>query len=324
MLDIKKEDVKKILLLRMDRIGDMFCTTPAFRALREAYPHAQIDLVASTGNAGVVADNPHIDNLYAFPLKKLWQWPLHFLRYKFAGYDLVVAFNGQSKTTGRLARFINAPLTVGTWYRATEEYYDETVRYRNGDHTIDFQLQVASELGAPSDDVSMVFPVSDELLERARSRFPQKEGKKRVAIFIGNAKKKDTRWPEDKFVQLTAQLLERGDVDIHIVAGPGDEVLLDGFTWSENCVLYPGGSLKELGAFLKTCDLFVTSSSGPMHLAAAVDAPMVAILADYTYECWRPLGELHSIVESGQPGVQVGNVTVEAVLESVSARLGAM
>lgn len=318
---INKDTIHKILLLRTDRIGDMFCTTPAFRALREAFPNARIELVASEGNRAVVEDNPHIDALHTFPLKKIWQWPYHFLKYRLGRYDLVVAFNGQSKTTGRLTRFINAPLSVGTWYRATAEYYDETVRYRPGDHTIDFQLQVAEHLGAPSSDTSMVFPVEDSLIDAARKKYPRTQGKKRVSIFIGNAKKVDTRWPEEKFVQLADRLAARGDVEVHIVAGPGDEGLLEGFTWGENLRLYPGGSLKELGAFLKTGDLFVTSSSGPMHLAAAVDAPMVAILAEYTHECWRPLPDIHRIVQSGKPGVQVGNVTVDAVYEAVEAML---
>ena len=315
------QDIKKILLLRADRIGDMFCTTPAFRAIREAYPHAQIDLVASAGNRAVAVNNPHIDNLFTFPVKEPWKWPYHFLKYRFAGYDLVVNFNGESGTTSRLAKFINAPRMVGTWSRKTEAYYPETVRIRPGMHTIEFMLAVTEALGAPSNDVSMVFPVEDKLIERAKVKFPQRDGKKRVAVFIGNAKKVDTRWPEDKFVELVDRIILRGDTEVHIVAGPGDEVLLDGFTWSEDCVLYPGGSLQELAAYLKTCDLFVTSSSGPMHLAAAVDAPMVAILADFTFECWRPMAEIHRIVQSGLEGVQVGNVEVNTVVDAVNDML---
>lgn len=301
----------------MDRIGDMFCTTPALRAFRQAYPDAVIDLVASEGNRAVVQDNPHINTLFTFPLKKYWLWPYHFLNLKLRGYDMVVALNAASSTTSRLAAFINPKLKAGTWARKTENYYDLTVNQEVGDHTIDLQLRLAAALGAPSEDVSMVFPVSDPLVKRAQERFPRREGKKRVAVFIGNAKKVDTRWAEGKFVELTQRMIERGDVEVHIVAGPGDEGLLGGFTWNEDCVLYPGGSLQELGAFFKTCDLFVTSSSGPMHLAAAVDAPMVAILADYTFESWRPLADIHRIVQSGQPGVQVGNVTVDAVYEAV-------
>lgn len=321
LIQIDKDKVKKILLLRMDRIGDMFCTTPALRAIRQAYPDARIDMVASPGNRAVVADNPDIDRLFLFPLKQFWLWPLHFLKYRLARYDMVVALNGQSKTTARLAKFANAPVCVGTWYRATEQYYKDTVRYRPGEHTIEFQLRTAEAIGAPSDDTAMVFPVSDALKGAARTRYPRREGKQRVAMFIGNAKKVDTRWPEDRFAELAQRLIARGDVEIHVIAGPGDEGLLTPFTWTEDCVLYPGGSLQELGAFLSTCDLFVTSSSGPMHLAAAVDTPMVAILADYTYECWRPLSDIHTIVQSHQEGVQVGTVGVDEVFVAVTARL---
>jgi len=320
---IEKEKIGRILLLRMDRIGDMFCTTPALRAIRRAYPHARIDLVASPGNAAVVRDNPDVDSVEVFPLKRLWLWPLHFLKYRLRGYDMVVALNGQSKTTARLAKFVNAPVCVGTWYRATEEYYKDTVRNEEGEHTIDFQLRVAAALGADELAPAMVFPVGGETRERMAARFPRRAGKRRVAMFIGNAKKVDTRWPEDRFAELAKRLAARGDVEIYVVAGPGDEPLLAPFAWSGDCVRYPGGSLEELGAFLGTCDLFVTSSSGPMHLAAAVDAPMVAILADYTYACWRPLGAMHTIVQSGQPEVQVGTVTVDEVLAAVEGRLDA-
>lgn len=305
----------------MDRIGDMFCTTPALRAIRQGYPHARIDLVASPGNRAVVADNPDVDRVFTFPLKQFWRWPTHFLKYRLARYDMVVALNGQSRTTGRLAKFANAPVCVGTWYRASEQYYKDTVRYREGEHTIEFQLRVAEAVGAPSSDTSMVFPVDEALKARARTRYPRREGKKRVAMFIGNAKKVDTRWPEDRFAELADRLAARGDTEIHVIAGPGDEGLLPPFTWNDDCVLYPGGTLQELGAFLSTCDLFVTSSSGPMHLAAAVDAPMVAILADYTYQCWRPLADIHTIVQSGQEGVQVGTVTVDEVFDAVEGRL---
>ncbi|WP_419786278.1 glycosyltransferase family 9 protein [Pseudodesulfovibrio sp.] len=321
MLHIDKDRIRTILLLRMDRIGDMFCTTPALRALRRAYPDARIDMVAAPGNAAVVRNNPDIDSLAVFPLKKPWLWPLHYLKYRLRRYDMVVAFNGQSRTTARLAKFVHARHCVGTWARATENYFKETVRYQQGEHTIEFMLRTAGELGGTELDPAMVFPVADAVRERMAERFPRRQGKRRVAMFIGNAKKVDTRWPEDRFAELSKRLTARGDVEIYVVAGPGDEGLLPPFSWTDDCLRYPGGSLEELAAFLGTCDLFVTSSSGPMHLAAAVDAPMVAILADYTYMCWRPLADIHTIVQSHQPDVQVGTVTVDEVLEAVEYRL---
>ena len=319
---MKRDHIRKILLLRMDRIGDMFCTTPALRAIRRAYPDARIDLVASPGNAAVVRDNPDVDSVAVFPLKQFWLWPWHFLKYRLRRYDMVVALNGQSRTTARLAKFVNAPVCVGTWYRSTADYFKETVRYEEGEHTIEFQLRVAAALGATELDPAMVFPVDAATRDRMAARFPRRAGKRRVAMFIGNAKKVDTRWPEDRFAELARRLTARGDAEVWVVAGPGDEPLLAPFAWSDDCLRYPGGSLQELAAFLAAGDLFVTSSSGPMHLAAAVNAPMVAILADYTNICWRPLADIHTIVHSGREGVQVGSVGVDEVLAAVEARLG--
>lgn len=312
---------KKILLVRIDRIGDMLCSTPAIRAFRQAYPDARIDLVASNKNVCVVRENPDVDNVYVFPLNKIWLWPWHFMKYRLRKYDMVVSLNGSSKTASRLVAFTNAPVKSGTRSSETKAYYDTTIPNRKNEHVIRHMLRLAAEMGAPCDDERIVFPVDEALLDQARQRFPARPGLRRVAIFIGNAKKNETRWPADKFVELTGRLLEREDVEVYIVAGPGDEPLLEGFSWTDRCLRYPGGSLQALGAFLKTCDMFVTSSSGPMHVGAAVEVPMVSVLAGFTYNCWRPLGPMHRAVSSDHPGVDARSVPVDEVLAAANGLL---
>jgi len=312
---------KKILIIRIDRIGDMFSATPTIRALREAYPDARIDLMASDGNSIVVRNNPHIDNLYVFPLNKFWLWPLHFLKLRLTGYDWVVELNGISGTALRLARATGAKVKASPAHLRRKDEYNVTVTPSDTEHMVEQQLRLASKLGAPSDNTAMVFPVEQALIDRAHEKYPLKDGIRRIGVFIGNAKKTETRWPEDKFIALTDELLKNGQNEIYIIAGPGDEPLLDGFTFSDGCILYPGGSLEELGAFLKTCDLFVTSSTGPMHMAAACNIPMVAILAQYTYDCWRPLDDIHHIINSGHTGVDVTSVKVDEVLQTVEESL---
>lgn len=312
---------KKILIIRIDRIGDMFSATPAIRALREAYPEARIDLMASDGNSIVVRNNPHIDNLIVFPLKKFWLWPFYFLKLRLSGYDLVVELNGISGTATRLANATGARIKASPASGKRMPSYTVTVAPNNTEHMIMQQLRLTAELGAPGSGTSMVFPLEKALIDRAEQLYPHKEKTYRIAAFIGNAKKTETRWPEDKFIKLTDELLKDERAEVYIVAGPGDEPLLEGFTFTERCILYPGGSLEELGAFLKTCDVFITSSTGPMHLAAACDIPMVAILAQYTYDCWRPLGDIHTIVNSGHEGVDVNSIEVKEVLQAVQENL---
>ncbi|MBI9080415.1 MAG: glycosyltransferase family 9 protein [Pseudodesulfovibrio sp.] len=313
---------KKILIIRIDRIGDMFSATPTIRALREAYPDARIDLMASDGNAIVARNNPHIDNLYVFPLKKFWVWPMHFIRLRLTGYDWVVELNGISGTALRLANATGAKIKASPAHLKRRDAYNVTITPSDTEHMVKQQLQLAARLGAPSTNTTMVFPVDQALIDRARATYPIKAGTRRIGVFIGNAKKTETRWPEDKFVALTDELLKDKQNEIYIIAGPGDEPLLDGFTFSDRRILYPGGTLEALGAFLKTCDLFVTSSTGPMHLAAACDIPMVAILARYTFNCWRPLGDIHHIINSGHPGVDVTAIKMDEVLQAVKERLG--
>jgi len=312
---------KKILIIRIDRIGDMFSATPAIRALRETYPDARIDLMASDGNAIVVRNNPHIDNLYVFPLKKFWLWPLWFIKLRLTGYDWAIELNGISGTALRLAKATGAKLMASPAHYRRRSEYNVTVKTSDTEHMVEQQLRLTAELGAPSSDTSMVFPVEQSLIDRAHKKYARKDGLRRIGVFIGNAKKTDTRWPEDKFIALTDALLKDDQNEIYIIAGPGDEPLLEGFTFSNRRILYPGGSLEELGAFLNTCDLFVTSSTGPMHLAAACDIPMVAILAQYTYDCWRPLDDTHHIVNSGHKGVDVTSVTMEEALQIVQTSL---
>ena len=307
----------KILIIRIDRIGDMLSATPAIRALREACPDARIDLMASSGNAIVVRNNPHIDKLIIFPLKKFWLWPLYFIKLRLTGYDWVVELNGISGTATRLARATGAKIKASPANDKRRKEYNVTITPGGAEHMIHQQLRLAAELGATGNNADMVFPVKEEWTEHALAILPRRKGVRRIGIFIGNAKKTETRWPEDKFVALADQLARDKTIEVCILAGPGDRHLLEGFKWSDNCLLYLDKGLEDLSGFLKTCDLFVTSSTGPMHLAAACDIPMVAILAQYTYDCWRPLDDIHSIVNSGHPGVDVGNVEMNEVLEIV-------
>ena len=144
----------------------------------------------------------------------------------------------------------------------------------------------------------------------------------RSIVIISDAKKLKVRWPEDKFAELCVRLARETSATVYVLAGPADQALLGAFAglWSERLRLFEGRSLEEDAAFMEVCSLVVTSSSGPMHLAAAVGAPTVSILGDYTYDCWRPLGEDHRTIHSGLPHGEVRPVPVEDVFRVVQAR----
>ncbi len=307
---------ERMLLVRVDRIGDMLTSTPLFRALRESRPQMRIDLVASDKNRAAVEGNPHVDRCWVLPLKRYWTWPLLVLRLRGQGYGLAADLNpSYSRTSGYLVRWSGAPRRVSFSKKKAERFYTSLVPQSGTQHMIERQLNLARALGAEASEKGMVFPVPEPLRSSTRDTYPRCGSAPRVGLFVGNAKKVHTRWPEAKFAELARLLLAESSAEVFVLAGPADRGLLRVFDgrWSNRLRLLPEGTLAEIGAFLETCDLLITSSSGPMHLAAAVGTPTLSILAEHTYTCWRPLGDRHRAVHSGLDGVDVRPVPVDDV-----------
>ncbi len=319
----------RILLLRVDRVGDMLVTTPALRALRHAYGDARIDLVASDLNRAVVVDNPHIDRLWTLRLRRQWQWPWLLLQLRSQKYDLAVDLNtGHSRTSGMFVRYSGALERVSfkkTRRKRLQHCFDHTIPLVPGGHHVENQLRMARALGADALDPRLEFIVPQQAHRAVGKRFGPVSGAGRVCVFIGNAKKARTRWPIEKFVALTRALSEIPTLQIVILAGPSDKRLVSAFDelLGANCVLMMSTSLAETGALLQTCRLVVTSSSGPMHLAGAVGTATLSILAGSTYTHWRPLGAGHSVVRAFNDGTDVRSVPVDAVLQETRRLLGA-
>lgn len=94
----------KILILKRDKLGDLLLTTPLFQVLREAFPKAQIDLLASDYNAWVASGNPHLDHILSYPrvrigkrvvLKAAWSQARLFFALRRSHYDVVIVAQGE-------------------------------------------------------------------------------------------------------------------------------------------------------------------------------------------------------------------------------------
>ena len=307
---------ERILLVRIDRIGDMLTSTPVFTALRRTYPQARIDLVASSLNIDAVRRNPDLNETFLFPLKRFWMWPLLWARLRARRYDWAVDLNpSYSRSSGFLVWFCGARETFSFEKVKGNGFYENRSPQRPEEHMIDRQLNLSRALGALKTSPQMTFVVSEQARERAQQIYGKRSRPLRVGIFIGNAKKVHSRWPAGKFAELTEKLMRDQNLEIFILAGPTDRPLLAAFhsLGSDRCRIEQEGTLEDSGALLETCDLLITSSSGPMHLAAALGVPTLSILADHTYACWRPLGEIHHAVHCS--GEDVRNIGVEDVLK---------
>lgn len=323
---------RKLVLIRTDRIGDMLVTTPCIRALRQALPSARLDMVASALNAPAIQGNPWLDAVHVFDLHRPWTWPRLIGRLRAARYDAALVFNSNSRSACQLTRLLGTPERIGfsglpTHKGAKRKGYDSLYTWMpagRNQHVILNMLEKMEDLGVPAPSAHLDFTVPDAVDRAVRQRFPAVPGRLRLAVFVGNIKKIQNRWPVEKFRELTLRLLDKEeDLDLVILAGPSDRPLLQAFADLEHPRLdrFVGGTLQESGAFLKTCCAMVAGSSGPTHVAAALDVPVLAVVTKYNAAIWPPLGPYDVSVTPDTDIRDMRGIPVEPVEAMVRAFL---
>lgn len=311
---------KKILLLRTDRIGDMLITTPCFRALRRAYPQARLDVVASELNQIAIEGNPDIDNIYVYK-RQPWTWPGLIFALRANKYDAAIAFNGGSGSCCRLLSFLNIPERIT--YRPRkgfEKLFTRLLPSNGHEHVMLNMLAGLQGLNIAEAPPELVFQVQPQHIAKARELFPRVAGRLRLALFVGNIKKTENRWPVAKFAELAQALLSEPDLDLVFFGGESDRPLfkdLQAFEQNPRVSFFTGQTFQESGAFLMQCDGLVCGSSGPTHLAAALGVPVLAVITRYNVRCWRTLGPEDVYVTTPEDSKDMRGIAVQDVLGMV-------
>lgn len=311
--------IRRILVIKVARIGDTLFVTPVIRALREAFPHAKIHVIAHPKRMCVLFNNPDIDVLWGWGL---WNRLVHFPRMG-AYFDLVLVY-GEDGRLLKLARKVGG-LTVGFEQRdgALNRYLDLPVRKADTPlHAVDDRLQLLRAIGIPSRGKKLVYRVSREEGEWARAFMERYGDTLRIGFQVGGYPTKAYRdWPADHYVSLGRAILEDLKARIFLFGDRKDrrkaEYIRDGLG-GRAVVLAGSTDLRKTGALISLCHAFVTTDTGPMHIAFALDVPTVAI-----FHCMHP-GRLLGPVEDGgrhrviqmepPPGVECSrSLTMESV-----------
>ncbi len=124
-------------------------------------------------------------------------------------------------------------------------------------------------------------------------------GVRKVGVFPGAEFGPSKRWPLDSFAELVRALLQRPQVEVVIVAGPGEEgwaETVQGSAGHDAPIIGPSLDLGQLAGVLAHLDVLVTNDSGPMHIAAATGTPCVALFGPTNPTRTAPLGERHRVL----------------------------
>lgn len=314
--------MQRILVIRIDFLGDMICTTALLHALKQRWPSAEIHVLANKYNQEALARNPDISAVYTYVYSKQCErnqksgrvkaifdrlaliWQLRRLR-----FDLLVIPNGGvSKNSIQFAKQLN--VVDSRWHTDATEFDDrnpEHVANRPIHHEALSGFALLPELGPVDINKLKLFLYPDPQLQaKWRVRFGDRN-RPRIGLFVSN-KSPQRRWSWEKWQQLALNLSDQADVVIlYDPCAPPSEQQLASIKGRH--VLTP--SVDEFVAAVSQLDMVISADSAPVHISSALQIPVVALFESRPekYLRWYPLTR-HILLHAGP---EIEDISADAV-----------
>ena len=336
--DLRKQDFRKILLIKLSAVGDVVHTIPVLNKLRRRYPAAQLDWLVTSPIAELLQHNPSITNIIEFE-RDVWSTPWRLApfaayahlaaRLRAAVYDLVVDMHGQFRTAA-LTLATGAPARIGfdrprarVWGASPRKFPLEARRHawqgaREGSwlaythhiavptldlHAVDRYLNLGSILELDKGPADFSFPIPQSANSRVDSLLRQHHIDRADLVVMAPGTVWGTKhWGTEKFAKVAQHFLSRGFAVVLIGTQRERNVCEEVADLAPGAVDLAGmTTLSELAALIRRAALNITNDSGPMHLAVALNRPVISIFGP-TDPVWiGPYGRQHAVLHADLP-----------------------
>lgn len=287
---------RRILVIKLSSLGDLFHALPAVHGLKTGL-HATLDWVTQPEYAEVVSCFPDVDRVIPFPRRAFFRNLPAFLKdLRRESYDYVVDFQGLLKSAVA-ARMARSTARIGPSFHREGAwiFYTETAGPRNKDrHAVDENMDVLRHFGLPASTPE--FPV----------RFPEQEvdqPRPRVAI-LPVSRWPTKNWPVASFAEVARRLQSEAGASIFLVGGADNVTACSGIAdrLPRPAVNLAGKlSLVQTGAWLARMNLLISNDSGPVHMAAALNVPVLAVFGSTDPKRTGPFGTIHRTLSLSLP-----------------------
>ena len=307
---------RRILCLRLERIGDLLMTLPALAELRALAPDGVIELVVGSWNAEIAAAIPTVDRVaivtaewLARPADPAGLSPLalagHALTWRAHRYDLVLNFEPDIRTNMAVA-LAGAQRTAGFVSGGGGSLLDIALDFDPRAHTADNALAlVRAVFGATAEDPPasrLRIPAAEQTRAAALLQHLGPGPKAGIHVSGGRAVK---QWPETRFRDVAEWLIRDRGAGVVLTGTPEDraqvEIVRAALPPDRVADLSTGVGLLTVAAAIEQLDVFVTGDTGPMHLAHAVGTPVVAVFGPSDPRRYGPRGAHDVIVRIDLP-----------------------
>lgn len=308
---------EKVLIVKPSAFGDVVHSLPFLAALRRTHPSARVAWVVARSCAGLLEGRPDVGDLFVFERERwggfrrlprnLREFFAFARRLRAERFDLVVDLQGLFRSA-LLARLTGAPERVG-FANARElgwMFYTRRVRVAAPDrHAVDRYLLVAKELGLEIErPVRFNVHIPEAARAFAAEWFEAHAGGRRVVAMLPGSQWPTKRWPSEHFAALADRLAREAGSLVLFLGGPGEEALAERI---RGRMMTPAESLAgrttipRLAAVLERAAAVVANDSGPMHLAVALERPVVALFGPTSPERTGPYGGRAKVLRTARP-----------------------
>ncbi|WP_260260101.1 glycosyltransferase family 9 protein [Vibrio intestinalis] len=316
-------NVKNILVIRRDNIGDLVCTTPLFESIKTLYPEANVYAYVNTVNAPVLKGNPHVEELFIYKKAKhrdegesvlsiYWQRFKTILKLRSLNIDTVILANPlPCKHSLKIAKKLGAKNIIGAEIEGdkaiTHPFKPEDI---DGNHHVENVCSYLKAFNKPIPTLPdiRIYPVDDDVKAMA-SKAGDLAAEEVVGIHISVRRPKN-RWSVENYSKLMHMIAENKQAKFLLFWAParaedindkGDDARAEQvleLTKDLDVVAMPTATVEELIAGFSLCDSVVCGEGGQMHLAAALKKKVLVFFGDTIVERWRPWCQNYQLIKA--------------------------
>lgn len=299
------KQAKRIVCIRPDNLGDVLLTSPAFRAIKQSFPNAELTLVTSQKGAAIAQFIPEIDEVLVFDVP--WvktdiqngaesvQEMVQTLKQKaFDGAIVFTTYSQNPLSTVMLAYLAEIPLRLAYCrenpYQLLTDWVPDTEGLTGTIHRgVKRQLELVKTIGAVTDDTTLSLTVDHTVKDSVRRLLRAKEVAldQPIVLLHPGASEKKRQFSPQVFAKAAKMLAEQYACQI-ILTGVQDErpltdelqknIGLRAFSFAGE------GTLEQFIALVSMADLLISNDTGPVHIASAVQTPVVVLYANANRE----------------------------------------
>lgn len=303
---------KRILVIRLDRLGDVVLSTPVLHALRQAYPNAFLAMMVRPACRELIEGHPALNEVLLYDKAGEHHGIRPTIRFarslRRLAFDTAVILHPTHRSHW-IPWLAGIPRRIG-YDRKGAWLLTHRLPHRKPEgtqHESCYTLELLAPLGIHVEgDVRPFIPVAPEAMQRVERLLAHEalDPTRPLVAIHPSASCPSKRWLPERFAQVADRLIQEHHVAVCLVAGEADADAARqvAAAMRERAIILAGRlTVGELAALLTRCRLLVSNDSGPVHIAAAVGTPVVAIFGrnqpGLSATRWGPLGQGHIVLQ---------------------------